>query len=92
MSKNRDLLTLIGHTDEQLESIRYMPRIIKLRKERLRLRDKMRSLAEIVKAVERSYPELYRQYNEVCKRLMRVRKAFRNKVKKKKGRNTTILC
>jgi hypothetical protein len=61
-----------------------MPRIIKLRKERLRLRNKIRSLAEIIKTAKRSYLKLYRQYNEVCKRFIRIRKAFRDKIKNKK--------
>ena len=84
MSKNRDSLAPTGHTDEQLETIRRMPRIIQLRRERLRLRDEMRSLAGTVKAAEGPYPELYRQHNEVCRKLTRVRKAFRDEAKKKR--------
>jgi hypothetical protein len=57
---------------------------VQLRREGLRLRDEMRSLAGTVKAAERPYPELYRQHNEVCKKLTRVRKALRDKAKKKR--------
>jgi uncharacterized protein YdcH (DUF465 family) len=87
MSKNRDPLTLTGYTDEQLKTIRRIPRIVQLRKERLRLRDEMRSLARTIKAAERPYPELYRQHNEICKKLTRIKKALRDKAKKniKKG-------
>lgn len=63
-----------------------MPRIIQLRKERLRSKDEMRSLAGTVKAAERTYPELYRQHNEVRKKLTRVRKALRDEAKKKRKR------
>jgi hypothetical protein len=84
MSKNRDPRAPTGHTDEQLEDIRRMPRIIQLKSERLRLRDEMRSLAGTVKAAAESFPELYQQHEEVCKELTRVRKALRSEAKKKK--------
>jgi seryl-tRNA synthetase len=53
--------------------------IIQLRREGLRLRGEMRSLAGIVKAAKKPYPKLYRQHNEVCKK----RKALRDEAKKK---------
>jgi hypothetical protein len=61
-----------------------MPRIIQLRKERLRLKNEIRSLARTVKAAEKSYPKLYRQHNEIYKKLTRVKKALRNETKKKR--------
>jgi hypothetical protein len=60
MSKNQDPRVLTGHTDEQLEDIRRMPCIIQLKKERLALKDEMRSLAGTVKAAAGSFPKLYR--------------------------------
>ena len=63
-----------------------MPRIIQLRKERLRLKNEMQSLAGTVQAAAGLYPELYRKHDEVCKRLTRVKKALRDEAKKKKGR------
>jgi hypothetical protein len=83
MSKNRDPLAPTGHTDEQLEAIRRTPHIIQSRKERLRLKNEMQPLAGAVQAAVGPYPELYRQHDEVCKRLTRVRKVFRDEAKKK---------
>lgn len=59
-----------------------MPRIIRLRKERLRLKNEMQSLAGTVQAAAGLYPELYQKHDEVCKKLTRVRKALRDEVKK----------
>jgi hypothetical protein len=84
MSRNRDLLVPADLTDEQLETIRRMSRIMKLRRQRLELRDEMRSLVGTVRAAEGTYPELYRQHNEVCKKLTRVRKALRDETKEKR--------
>jgi hypothetical protein len=44
----------------------------------------MRSLTGTVKAAERTYPGLYQQHNEVCKKLTRVRKALRQEAKTKR--------
>jgi hypothetical protein len=51
----------------QLEGIRRIPYIIQLKKERLRLKGEMRSLAGTVKAAARPYPELYQQHEEVAR-------------------------
>jgi hypothetical protein len=60
-----------------------MPRIIQLRKERLRLQNDVQSLVGTVQAAAGLYPELYRKHDEVCKRLTRVRKVLRDEAKKK---------
>jgi predicted transcriptional regulator len=60
-----------------------MPRVVQLRKERLGLRDEMRSLAGTIEAAQDQYPELYWKHDEVCKKLEKVRRTLRQEAKQK---------
>jgi hypothetical protein len=77
----RDPLAPTDLGDEQLEAIRRNPRIVQLRKERLELRNEIRSLAGTIEAAQELYPELHLQHAKVIKRLHKERKALRKKAK-----------
>ena len=81
--RNRDPLAPTELGDDQLKAIRRNPRVLELRGERLKLMHEMRSLAGTVEAAEDLYPELYQQHEEVCKRLEKVRRTFRQEAKQK---------
>ena len=63
-----------------------MPYIIQLKGERLRMKYEMLSLTGTALTAAGSYPELYRQHEEVHKNLTRVKKTLRDEGKKRRKR------
>jgi Protein of unknown function (DUF3435) len=74
--RNRDPLAPKNLSDEQREVIAKDPRILELRKERIDLRNEMRSLAGTIEAAKDLHPELYEKHGQVCRKLQRARKSL----------------
>ncbi|GKZ75057.1 hypothetical protein AnigIFM50267_002296 [Aspergillus niger] len=75
MLRKRDPLAPSDLTDAQKVTICQHPKVIKLRREKRKLMEQMRSLAGTIGKAKESFPQLYRSHEEVKKELSRLKQS-----------------
>src|SRR3984957_17541853 len=81
MHRHRDHLAPPSLTDDQLESIRDLDQIRRLRNQRLALKNEIRALYGTIKKTKRLDPDRFQEHEAAVKELVRVRAIHRREKK-----------